>query len=181
MRYDERYYREEIDPPFDWTEPWLKLNHHWAYRIHTEIRPESVLDAGCSFGILVWTLREVGIQAFGIDISEYAIGRAIDEVAPYVEVGDISESIRPGPYDLVTCIEVMEHMREEASHRAIANICAQTNDVIFSSNPEEAGVHSHINCHPIQYWVEQFSEHGFELDKDYDATYISWRAFRVRK
>lgn len=181
MRYDARYYREEIDPPFGWTRPWLKLNRHWAHRIDTEIGPETVFDAGCSFGILVWALRERGIKAWGGDISEYAIGQATMDVEPYLCVMDISESIPFGPYDLITCIEVMEHMTEADSIQAIANICAQTDDVIFSSNPNEAGVHSHINCHPIEYWVERFAEHGLELDEDYDATYISWRAFRVRR
>jgi len=181
MKYDERYYREEIDPSFGWTEPWLELNSHWAHRINSEIGPASVLDAGCSFGILVYALRELGIPAYGVDISEYAISQATDDIKPFVHVMDISRELPIGYYGLVTCIEVMEHMEESDALRAIENICNVTDDVLFSSNPGEEGEHGHINCHPIEYWVDRFTEHGMELDEDYDATYISWRAFRVRR
>lgn len=178
--YNKRYYQEDLDPPFGWTDIWMGLNHWWAEHIKKEINPKTVFDAGCSFGLLVFALREVGVDARGGDISEYAISQAKEEIKPFVQVLDITKSI-PGSYDLITCIEVLEHVPEDSALQAIANISAKTDDVIFSSSPDDTESHSHVNVHPTQYWVECFMEHGLELEEDYDASYIAKQAFRVRR
>lgn len=48
-----------------------------------------ILDIGCGKGFLVQDLRELGFDAWGIDISPYAISQAAPEVAPFLSVGDI--------------------------------------------------------------------------------------------
>jgi 2-polyprenyl-3-methyl-5-hydroxy-6-metoxy-1,4-benzoquinol methylase len=47
-----------------------------------------VLEIGCAKGFLVQDLRDMGIDAYGIDVSSYAIGEADPAVAPYLSVGD---------------------------------------------------------------------------------------------
>src|SRR5436190_1523662 len=74
-RYDEDYFLHQIG---DINEPYVRDNSVWkaifarvAQAIVTELSPKTVLDAGCGIGFLVQALRERGVDAFGIDISEY--------------------------------------------------------------------------------------------------------------
>lgn len=57
---------------------WGSVHRHdyceyWAERIIHEHRPRRVLDIGTGCGFLVKTLREKGVEAWGIDSSDYAI------------------------------------------------------------------------------------------------------------
>src|SRR5258707_14813955 len=60
-----------------------------AQRIQQEPNPRSVLDAGCAIGLLVETLRDRGVQAYGVDISEYAISQVPAALRPYCRVASL--------------------------------------------------------------------------------------------
>ena len=49
---------------------------------------KKVLDVGCAKGFLVEDLRSFGVDAYGIDISQYAIDCASEAVKPYLTVAD---------------------------------------------------------------------------------------------
>lgn len=63
-----------------------------------------VLEIGCAHGFVVESLRELGIDCYGIDWSSYAIGQATTEVAPYVSqanaLTDLS-SYKKNEFDVV--------------------------------------------------------------------------------
>lgn len=44
-----------------------------AQKIVDDLHPKTVLDAGCAMGHLVAALRDLGVEAYGVDVSEYAI------------------------------------------------------------------------------------------------------------
>lgn len=54
----------------------------------------SVLDIGCAKGFLLYDLQEMipGIKVAGIDISEYAIGKAMDGYAKYLVKNGLDEN-----------------------------------------------------------------------------------------
>ena len=144
-----------------------------------EIKPRRVLDVGCAKGFLVEALRDRGVEAFGIDISEYAIGEVRPDIKPYCRVASAVEPF-DDHYDLITCIEVLEHLSEEDGRRAIANICRSAEDVLFSSTPDDFTEPTHVNVRPRSWWIERFAEHGFHLDVDFDAGFIAAHAMRFR-
>lgn len=160
--------------------PWLPLFRAMAEYIGNSIGPKKVLDAGCAKGFLVEALRDRGAEAFGIDISEYAIGEVRPDIQSYCRVSSLGEPLCAW-YDLIVCIEVLEHLSEEEGRRAIANICKSTNDVLFSSSPDDFTEPTHVNVRPRSYWVEQFSQEGFNVDASYDARAIAPHALRFRK
>lgn len=45
---------------------------------------KKVLELGCAFGYIVQTLRENEVQAWGMDVSAYAISQADETVKPYL-------------------------------------------------------------------------------------------------
>jgi GT2 family glycosyltransferase len=121
-----------------------------------------------------------GVDAEGVDISDFAVSEAREDVRPHLRVGSVAEPFAKR-YDLIISTEVLEHLEPADSERAVANICAHTDDVLFSSTPSEFDEATHINVRPAEYWAELFLRHGFVRDVDYDASYIAWWAVRFRR
>jgi len=179
--YDEHYYRTYAGIEYDRNEP------HWAHffgmladNIARDIQPRTVLDAGCAKGFLVEALRDRGVEAYGVDASEYAISCVRDDVKPYCKVGSVTDDLERD-YDLITCIEVLEHLPLAESIDAMANLCRHSDDILFSSSPTNAGEATHINIHPPEWWAERFAQQGFYRDADYDATYVASWTVRMRR
>ena len=84
-------------------------------------------------------------------------------------------------YDLIVCIEVVEHMPAQEAEAAIANFCRHAGDVLFSSSPLDYGETTHVNVRPPEYWAEQFARQGFIRDVDFDASFITPWAVRFRR
>jgi len=127
--FDEYYYRNCCGQPYERNDAWLTFFGRIADRIVADIGPRRVLDAGCAIGLLVEALRGRGVEAEGIDLSTWAIEHATDAAKPFVREGSISEPL-PGRYDLIVCIEVLEHMPSDEADQAIANFAAHTDDEI---------------------------------------------------
>lgn len=179
--YDAYYFAHCCGVPYERNEHWLGFFGGIGKRIVDEICPGSVLDAGCAMGFLVEELRNRGVDAYGLDASEYAIRRVHPSVKPYVWRGSVTEQL-PQRYDLIVCIEVLEHLRPADAEKAIANFCQHADDVLFSSTPFDYKEATHINVQPPEYWAELFARHGLFHDLDFDASFITpWTArFRPR-
>ena len=178
--FDEYYYAHCCGDPYDRSEPLLRFFGGIADRLVADIAPKTVLDAGCAIGLLVEALRQRGVEATGIDLSSYAIGRVDASLRDYCRHGSIADEF-PQRYDLIVSIEVLEHMPARAAETAIANFCRHTDDVVFSSSPLDYKEPTHVNVHPPEYWAEEFARHGFYRDVDFDASYITPWAVRFRK
>ncbi len=178
--FDERYYATGLGLPYQRDAHWMGFFAGIAERIVAEIGPATALDAGCALGLLVEQLRARGVDAEGIDISEFAISSAHASVREYVRVGSIAEPFGRR-YDLIICIEVLEHMPRAAAEAALANFCAHSDDVLFSSSPLDYKEATHFNVNPPEYWAERFARHGFFRDLDFDASFITPWAVRFRR
>lgn len=137
---------------------------HIATQIKEKYRPKTVLDAGCAMGLLVAALRDLGVEAYGVDLSEYAISRVREDIRPYCAVGSLADPLPdslPRRYDLVVSIEVLEHMPEEDGKKSIANLCTMSDQILFSSVPDDTTDPTHINLHETPYWCGLFAKQGF--------------------
>ncbi len=173
--YDERYYDEGFGLRYDESEPhWANFFGGVADNIIRQLDPASVLDAGCAKGFLVAALADRGVDASGVDISEYAVEQAVSGAKGRVRSGSLIEPLN-GRWDLVTCIEVLEHMSPAETQLAIDNICSVTDRVLLSSTPYDFDEPSHINVRPVATWAQWFAQRGFFRRTDLDASYItSW-------
>jgi SAM-dependent methyltransferase len=178
--YGRFYYDHCCGSKYERSPEWLAFFGHIAGRIGKEINPKSVLDAGCAKGFLVEMLRTHGMDASGIDISDFAIGQAEQSIRPYLRVQTLTEDLGKD-FDLITTIEVVEHMSRRDAEVAIQNMCSRTIDILFSSSPFDFAEPTHINVNPPEYWSSLFERHGFFRDIDYDASYITPWAVRYRK
>jgi hypothetical protein len=176
--YGQRYYANYAaeDIVYERNAHWQAFFGTIADRLIADFTPKTSLDAGCAIGLLVEALRDRGVDAEGIDFSEFAIARSRDDIRPHLTVGSITEPFQKR-YDLITCLEVLEHLSPRDVDTAIANLCAFTDELVVSSTPMHFRDPTHTNIHPQEYWTERFARHGFIRDVDYDASYIApWAA-----
>ncbi len=178
--YGAYYFAHCCGMPYERTDKWLRFFAGIADAIVRQISPHTVLDAGCAMGFLVEGLRERSVAAYGIDISEYAIQRVRDDLKPYCRVGSVLDPL-PSSYELIVCIEVLEHLPAQLGEIAIRNLCAATDDILFSSTPTDYREASHLNVQPVEYWAEHFALNGFVRDVDFDASFITPWAARFHK
>lgn len=178
--FDEHYYATGCGMPYRRDAAWLHFFGGVAAQIDTGIALKTVLDAGCAIGLLVEQLRARGIAAEGIDISEYAIAQADRTVQPYVRIGSVAEPFGRR-YDLIVCIEVLEHMPAADAEAAVANFCAHTDDVLFLSSPLDYKEATHFTVRPVEHWAALFARAGFFRDIDFDARFLTLWAVRFRR
>jgi len=113
----------------------------WVERIAGGLAGKRVADVGCGGGIFAEALAGLGARVTGIDLSEKAIGVA--RLHRYESGADVdyrlvaAESLAlemPGAFDVVTCLELLEHVPEPASTvAACATLAAPGGLVVFST------------------------------------------------
>lgn len=180
--YGKEYFEKHLGHfAYTWDEPhWLAFFDRIAEEIVARLKPRTVLDVGCGIGFLVEALRRRGVAAYGVDISEYAISQVPGQLQTYCRVASAADPLPndfPQSYDLITCIEVLEHIPEEQAKDAVRLMAHRTSSVLFSSTPHDANEPTHINLHPVLYWLQLFAEHGFYPDLTVDAGFIAPQAF----
>lgn len=181
VEYGAFYFRHDCGVPYERNEYWLGFFDRIAESIVREFHPTSVLDAGCSMGFLVEGLRKRGVDARGVDISEYAISQAHESVREYCSIGSLTKPLGQR-YDLIACIEVLEHIPAADADAAIANLCAATDRLLISTTPEDYGEASHINVQPPEVWSAALAREGFLRDLDHDLSYLTpWAAVYSRR
>src|SRR5712692_3866912 len=116
------------------------LRLDWVDRI-SKLAGKSALDIGCGGGILAESMARRGARVKGIDLSEKALKVAqlhLHESKLAVDYEAISAedlaARSPRAYDVVTCMELLEHVPDPASTvRACAQLARPGGHVFFST------------------------------------------------
>ena len=116
------------------------LRLDWIDRI-SKLAGKSALDIGCGGGILTEAMARRGARVKGIDLSDKALKVAqlhLHESKLAVDYEAISAedlaARTPGAYDVVTCLELLEHVPDPASTvRACARLARPGGQVFFST------------------------------------------------
>ena len=183
--YDKEYFEKHFNPPYRRNETqWLDFFNHIAEQLVRSLKPRTILDVGCAIGFLVEAFWRRGVRAYGIDVSEYAITQVPEDLKGFCSVRSVIEPLPenfPQSYDLLTCIEVLEHMPPDEGKTAIKNMASKTRSILFSSTPHDLVEPTHVNVRPVIYWLQSFAEVGFYPDLRFDASFVSPQAFLLRK
>jgi 2-polyprenyl-6-hydroxyphenyl methylase / 3-demethylubiquinone-9 3-methyltransferase len=103
---------------------------------------KSVLDVGCGGGILAEAMAKRAAQATGIDLAAKPLGvarlHAMEAGLQNLRYREVAAEAlaaeQPGAYDVVTCMEMLEHVPEPASTvQACAQLCKPGGWVFFST------------------------------------------------
>ena len=85
----------------------------------------SVLDVGCAKGFMLHDMAELipGITLKGVDISEYAIKNAIEDMKPHVRVANAKNlPFEDNSFDVVICITTAHNLLRDECGQALREI-----------------------------------------------------------
>ncbi len=96
---------------------------------HSPVAGKHLLDVGCGGGILSESMAQRGARVTGIDMGEAPLSVArIHQLESGVEVDYLQSTAeelaakRPGEFDIVCCLEMLEHVPDPA---AVVEACAR--------------------------------------------------------
>lgn len=154
--------------------------------------PQTYLDLGSGTGAMVNCARKLGSEAYGVDLIADGPGHehwfithdlteplvmSKDNTGSYHSLNIVPDRSLDDHFDLITCLEVAEHLPLE-SHHVLADTIDRHlqprtgfNDpgglLIFSAAPPgQAGEH-HVGCRPAREWRSMFYERGISYREDY--------------
>lgn len=163
----------------------------------------TIVEAACAKGWFVRRARQWGHEAFGFDLSEYALSKAPPGVGKYLEAHD---AIDPWPYepesaDIVCAWEFFEHIHDENIPFVLQNMLDTLKPggqlwlktgIIVPDDHDFAGQedhdHTHVAVHDREWWESLFASKGLVRladteaaldaafdDRDWKGRFFVWR------
>lgn len=138
--------------------------------------PKNSMSVGCGRGFQVMAFRQLGIDAKGLDKSEYAVETAPEEIKEHLTVVDLSDNVQMmkmvgGQYELVTAFDVLEHIKVPGLYNAIMNTIRLSNRFVMinipvkniTDEPDESETSTdstHVSIYRPDWWINQFLQIG---------------------
>lgn len=183
-RYNRDYYEDGVKEKISAYE-----NYRWmpersireAISLIRHISFMNVLDFGCAKGFLVYALRLLGKDAYGVDISEYAIQNSHDEVRKYLKLIKSLNDIKKN-YDLIVAKDVLEHLNEMELDNTLNFFRSHAKKIFFVvplGDKERYRIReyemdtTHILRKPEEWWLKKLHDHNYKIEYfDYKFDYI---------
>jgi SAM-dependent methyltransferase len=160
----------------------LHMAHNFILNLGIS-KNHKVLDYGCAKGYLVKAFRILDIEAYGVDVSDYAISLVDTEIKDYcalIETGKNLNSFNLS-YDFVIAKDVLEHITEDGV-KDILNQLKKITKKIFIAVPlasdNDSGKYiigeydndiTHVLAKTFDWWTELFLQAGWNIDlKEYE-------------
>ena len=128
---------------------------------------ENVLDLGSANGFVIDKYVARGKDVQGVEISKEVMPFLSDVAKLRTVFCDATLIGKIGDFDLVTCIEVAEHIPPERSNALMDVIAKNASKYVYftAATPYQKGT-GHINCMPHFFWLNGFRKRGLELNYD---------------
>lgn len=175
--FDETYYERGKDAGiscysnYRWL-PELTIPLAAQLIIQLNIKPHHrILDFGCAKGYLVKAFRLLHYEAFGVDISEYAISNAPNDIVEYLSLIGPNDQI-PTHYDWAIAKDVLEHvpycnirgtlkkLRNASDKLLVIVPLGKDGSYVI---PEYDNDVTHQITEPMDWWKRELAESGFDI------------------
>jgi len=140
---------------------------------YDHFKPESILDLGCGRGPYLFYWGWLVKKARGIELSNWAVEHAF---TTDIKQGDITTMYIGAGWDLITCIDVLEHLTDEQLEAALKNISEKANNYLFSipfigdSNLHNDSTHKQFMTK--EEWIAKIESHGIKVIPTPDNFYF---------
>lgn len=143
----------------DWSEliQWVQLQYEESIRW---------LDLGCAYGYLIEQAGDLGVEAFGLDISSYAL-RQVKKVRGRAIRGRADRlPFLPNSFDVVSLFDVIEHLENPNAVMELVESVLKPEGICFLSTPDPIHFNrtepTHIHEHPPSCWVDWLRDRGWQ-------------------
>lgn len=127
-------------------------------------KPESVLDLGCGRGCYLYFWDWYCKPVMGIEISEWAVKNCFCNC---MEVGDISDEKHYVNNDLITAIDVLEHLDNEQLDKTLKNMSKYGKKFLFSipfvGDPNLEADKTHKQFKTREEWIKLIESYGIKI------------------
>ena len=140
-----------------------------AYLLWRNFAVSTSLDVGCATGFLVEALRELGLDAQGSDISHYAVEHATPGAQGHLKVGNLLDGLpyADGQFELVSTLEILEHLPPADVPRALQEIRRVCAGVVYATIPSfgrnASGPNGHYEGKVRPERLEHYNELGLDF------------------
>jgi len=101
-------------------------------KIYKLKKNSKVLDIGCAKGFLVKDLLDLGLDAYGLDISEYAIKNSHKDVVGRIHLGDAKKlPFADNTFDFVISLNTLHNLEKKECQVALKEITRVTKGKSF--------------------------------------------------
>jgi cyclopropane fatty-acyl-phospholipid synthase-like methyltransferase len=142
-------------------------------------KTDIILDFGCARGYTVRALQEFGYNAWGYDISQWALENADEKVKEYLVTNN--STMWCESFDWIITKDVLEHVEDLCSEIdaildmakvGVFAIVPLSHDGKRYDVPEYEEDVTHIHRRPLQWWVGYFHRAGWSVEARYLVTGI---------
>lgn len=160
--YDEKYFSTRSRPPM-----WIRR----AEFIKEKFNPKTVLDVGCAYGELVKGLTDLGIEAYGIDGSDYAINNSDPSIRS--KLFKVNLNSDPFPFDdkffdVIGSFYSVEHIHDIVFFAKELHRTMKDNGVAWFLTPNE-GLEGRndtdVFTNKFEEWKKIFEKYSFRVQK----------------
>lgn len=125
---------------------------------------EKVLDVGAGQGFLVDELVAHGKDVRGVEREAAAVEFMSPTSVARIAIGDATNGACPDEkFDLVTCVEVAEHVEPEKT-AGLLDALARTTERWLFFTADDTPSRLHVNLHSQEWWRDALACRGFEFD-----------------
>lgn len=173
--YNESYYKKNYIDPLYVKLKIANIYYLWLAFFCIVIparlkRKSKVLDVGCGIGNLVWALRCIGIDAFGIEQSIAAKKNCrIPNYCTYTPYKSLP--FKKNSFDLIYTNEVLEHINEKELNNIIVDMNkVNKGKIIHMIGVKERGKMviedpTHLTVKNEKWWEKKFNKLGFSVKR----------------
>ena len=128
------------------------------------------LDVGCATGFVVEALRERDVDAYGVDVSTYAIANAAPGARDFVRRADATEGLPfdDGEFELISVLETLEHLPPEAIPGVVRELRRVCGGWLFATipsfGPNEHGPDGWLNAKVNEDRLAYYQSLGTDYD-----------------
>jgi ubiquinone/menaquinone biosynthesis C-methylase UbiE len=140
-----------------------------------------ILDMGCNNGYMVLLLRQMGYEAYGIDINKYAFEVASDSAKPYLFTGSFADiPFADNTFDISISWGTIEHLPETLSSKCLSEAIRVSSKAVWigCDNIPQSIEPYHITNYPIDWWEKKLELLGQRVDyklRDFIKSRLSLR------
>jgi ubiquinone/menaquinone biosynthesis C-methylase UbiE len=160
-----------------------------------DFKGKTVIDLGCAYGQVVSSLLKKGYQAYGVDLSDFAIQAGHKEFPPLVSktkqgsIHDLS-SYESNMFDFLYSNQVFEHVPGDVCDQLAKETfrIAKSGAILWAGlvldlsseyqphgfNPKDTDK-THINLRPKPWWDDKMTKAGWIINDHFDNTFRNHR------
>ena len=157
-------------------EPMVPAFKKYLNLIERFSKGKRILDVGAATGFFLRIAKDAGFDPYGVELSAYAAGRATEKGIPTI-TGTLSDVPATAPFDVITMLDVIEHVSNPVAEITKANELLQRGGLLVINTPDIGSLYARL-MGPRWHLIVP-PEHLFYFNRANIRTLLEQKCFEV--